>query len=221
LAEGVNFDALRIAYSDLAAFAVSLDQDASWHPTACAGWAVRDLVHHLLGDAQRALVALATPASGPVDRNATTYWLDSPGAPDADSRGIRASRTMASQWRLGSLTATFAETATAVVTLAERAAPDDLVATQGHVLRVDDLLGTLVVEATIHHLDMTTHFDSVGPQFEPVAITRATLDGLLGRPTPDAWSSKHWVRAATGRAELTEEQRSFLGLDIDRLPLLR
>ncbi len=217
----MNLHALRIAYGDLAAFAASLDEDESWQPTACAGWTVRDLVHHLLGDAQRALVALATPASGPVDRTATTYWLDSPGAPDPDSRGIRASRTMASQWRLDHLTATFAETATAVVNLAGRPAPTDLVATQGHVLSVDDLLGTLVVEATIHHLDMTTHLDSVGPQFEPLAITGATLDGLLGRPTPDAWSSQRWVCAATGRAQLTEEQRSFLGTDVDRLPLLR
>ena len=41
-AERVNLDALRIAYGDLAALAVSLDEDASWRPTACAGWAVRD-----------------------------------------------------------------------------------------------------------------------------------------------------------------------------------
>jgi Mycothiol maleylpyruvate isomerase N-terminal domain len=162
-AERVNLEALRIAYGDLAALAVSLDEAASWRPTACAGWAVRDLVHHLLGDTQRALVALATPASGPAD----------------------------------------------------------LVATQGHVLSVDDLLATLVVEATIHHLDMTVDLDSAGPRPEPVAITRATLDALLGRPTPEGWDSEQWVRAATGRAELTDEQRSYLGSDADRLPLLR
>jgi len=200
---------------------VSLDEDASWRPTACAGWTVRDLVHHLLADAQRALVALATPSSGPVDRNSTTYWLDSPGAPDADSRGIRAVRSMASQWRLEYLTATFAETTTAVVTLAGRAVPEELVASQGHVLSVGDLLATLVVEATIHHLDMTVDLDSAGPHPEPVAITRDTVDGLLGRSTPEAWNNEQWVRAATGRAELLEEQRSYLGSDLKRLPLLR
>lgn len=214
----VNLEALRIAYGDLTAVAVSLDEASSWRPTACAGWAVRDLVHHLLGDAQRALVALATPASGPADKDAVTYWLDSPGAPDAESRGIRASRTMASQWRLDFLTATYAETAAAVLTLAGRAASDELIATQGHVLRVDDLLSTLVVEATIHHLDMGL---GAGPRPEPVVLTRATLDALLGRPTPAAWNSEQWVRAATGRAELTEEQRGYLGADADRLPLLR
>lgn len=217
----MKLSALRIAYADLAAVAVSVDEDESWRPTGCAGWTVRDVVHHLLGDAQRALVALATPALGPVDRTATTYWLDSPTAPDPDSGGIRASRTMASQWRLNQLSATFAETATAVLTLAGRAAPTDLVATDGHVLSVDDLLDTLVVEATIHHLDMTTHLHRLGPQLEPLAVTRATLDRLLGRPTPDNWSSRGWVCAATGRAPLTEEHRSFLRIDVARLPLLR
>jgi hypothetical protein len=217
----VNLAALRIAYSDLAALAVSLDEAASWRPTGCAGWAVRDLVHHLLGDAQRALVALATPAAGPADKNAVTYWLDSPGACDPESRGIRASRTMASQWRLDFLTASYAETAAAVLTLAGRAAPDDLIATQGHVLSVDDLLATLVVEATIHHLDMTVCLDRAGPRAEPVDVTRATLDALLGRPTPETWNSEQWVRVATGRAELAEEHRCHLGRDVERLPLLR
>lgn len=114
----MTIDALRIAYSDLAALATSLDEDTSWLPTGCAGWAVRDVLQHLLGDAQRALVALATPAAGPADRDATSYWRDAPGAPDADSRGIRATRTMASQWKLPHLTATYAETASAVITLA-------------------------------------------------------------------------------------------------------
>jgi hypothetical protein len=114
----VNLEALRIAYGDLAALAVSLDEAASWRPTGCAGWTVRDLVFHLLGDAQRALVALATPAPGPADRNAITYWSQFPGAADAESRGIRASRTMASQWRRDFLTASYAETTAAVLTLA-------------------------------------------------------------------------------------------------------
>jgi|GEM_PF-455095 len=217
----VNLDALRIVYGDLAALAVSLDEPASWRPTGCAGWAVRDLVHHLLGDAQRALVALATPAAGPADRDATTYWLDAPGAPDADSRGIRASRTMASQWRLDFLTASYAETAAAVLVSAERMRPDDLVATQGHVLSVADLVSTLVVEATIHHLDLTVDLEGPGPGPEPVAVARATVDALLGRPTPAGWHSEQWLRAATGRADLTEEQRDYLGPDAERLPLLR
>jgi len=51
--------------------------------------------------------------------------------------------------------------------------------------------------------------------------TGLVADGLLGRSTPEAWNNEQWVRAATGRAELLEEQRSYLGLDVKRLPLLR
>ncbi len=216
----MRLDALRIAYADLAALAKSLDEDASWLPTGCAGWAVRDLVQHLLADAQRALVALATPTPGPATRDATTYWRDAPGAGDAESRGIRATRTMASQWALPFLTASYSETALAVIALAERAAQDEVVATQGHALTVDDLIATLVVEATVHHLDLVRELDRPGPRPEAVALTRGTLDDLLGRRTPPAWDSAQWVRAATGRAALTEEQRTVLGADVERLPLL-
>ncbi len=216
-----SLDALRGAYGDLAALAVALDEQGSWRPTGCTGWCVRDIVHHLLGDAQRALVALATPAAGRADRTSATYWTDSPGAPDEDSRGIRATRTMASQWSLRYLTATYAETASAVITLAERAAPNDLIATQGHVLTVDDLLATLVVEATIHHLDITVDVDAPGPGRKPVEVTLSTLTRLLGRATPDTWSSYEWMRSATGRGEITSEQRRYLGDDVDRLPLLQ
>ena len=47
-----------------------VDDDASWTETACRGWAVRDLTHHLLADAQRGLVALHTPTDAPADRDA-------------------------------------------------------------------------------------------------------------------------------------------------------
>jgi hypothetical protein len=32
-------------------------------PTRCLGWSVADCLYHLLGDARRALTALATPAT--------------------------------------------------------------------------------------------------------------------------------------------------------------
>jgi hypothetical protein len=85
-----EFAALRIAYDDLAGLAQSLTERDSWRATGCPGWAVRDVVFHLLGDAQRALVSLLTPSDVPADRTAVTYWIDSPGRHDPDSRGLRA-----------------------------------------------------------------------------------------------------------------------------------
>ncbi|MET9904799.1 maleylpyruvate isomerase N-terminal domain-containing protein [Streptomyces sp. NPDC006446] len=67
-------EVLRNAYEAFAAVVTRLDDQESWLPTGCTGWAVRDLVFHCLADAQRGLVGLHTPSSGPADRNTVTYW---------------------------------------------------------------------------------------------------------------------------------------------------
>ncbi|MDT7543701.1 MAG: hypothetical protein QOH48_856 [Actinomycetota bacterium] len=40
--------------------------------SGCVGWTNADLIFHMLLDAQRALVALNSPGSGPVDRDFVT-----------------------------------------------------------------------------------------------------------------------------------------------------
>lgn len=213
-------DALDAAYGDLSGIILGLDEADSWARTRCRGWVVRDLVLHLLGDAQRALVALATPGDAAADRDAVTYWVDAPGAPDPEYRGVRALRSMASQSSLGYLSSTYAETTTAVRTLARRTPLDATVPTQGHVLRVDDLLSTLVVEAAIHHLDVTVDLECPGPAPAVLAVVRVTLDGLLGRPAPSEWADDEWALVATGRLPPTLSHRAALGADLSRLPLL-
>jgi uncharacterized protein (TIGR03083 family) len=214
-------DALERAYTDLGALAESLDEPASWRQTGCAGWAVRDLIFHLLGDAQRALVAFGTPAGAvAADRDAVTYWTDSPGREDPDSRNLRGTRTMASAWRLDFLIATYVETAKAVLTASRRLAPADLVVTQGHVLTVRDLVATLVVEATVHHLDLVVGLDYPGPAPLPLSFVRSALDGLLGHPSPPAWDDASWARLGSGRRSPTELERRELGPNLARLPLL-
>jgi hypothetical protein len=216
-----SLEALDAAYGDLSNTIGSVDEAASWRSTRCAGWVIRDLVFHLLGDAQRGLVALATPADGPADRDAISYWIDAPGAPDPESRSIRALRSMASQASLRYLTDSYAETSTAVRWLARRTPPDATVATQGHVLRVEDLLSTLAVEAAIHHLDMIVELSRPGPSDAAMELVRTTLDGLLGRPAPIEWSTTEWTLVATGRMSPTAKHRDALGVDASRLPLLR
>ncbi len=127
-------------------------------PTACTGWAARDLVFHCLGDAQRALVALHTPASGPADRDAVTYWRDWAPDPAGAANGRRWSRVAASMFLcFRQLRALYLETAAAAVRAAAATDPKLRVATQGHVLTAADLTTTLAVEATIHHLDLVPH----------------------------------------------------------------
>ncbi|GHA11558.1 maleylpyruvate isomerase N-terminal domain-containing protein [Streptomyces echinoruber] len=214
--------AVRAAYEALAAVVEPLGDEESWLPSGCTGWAVRDLMFHCLADAQRALVAFHTPAAREADRDAVTYWQDwRPGTTGA-ANGRRWSRVCASMFLdFGQLRGLFLETLAAAAHAAGAADPGQRLATQGHVLTAGDLMLTLAVEATVHHLDMTVSLpDAPGPSPAGLAAVRSTLDGLLGRPVPLDWSDAHYARAATGRAPLTEAERRALGPDADRLPLL-
>lgn len=213
---------LQTAYGDLSELAAGLTEAASWRPSGCAGWAVRDLLLHHLGDAQRALVALATASPrGVCDRDAVSYWTDSPGQADPESRRLRATRTVASAYRLEALQAVYLETLHAAVAVASRTAPSAVASTQGHVLRVDDLLATLVTEAALHHLDLVAYLDGApGPAAGPLEVVRRTLDGLFGGPAPADWDDVTWALVGTGRKSLGPRERAALGADADRLPLL-
>jgi Mycothiol maleylpyruvate isomerase N-terminal domain len=58
---------LRTAVAELS------DEDFA-RPSGCTGWLVRDLVCHLIIDAQDVLITLVTPAETEPTRNAVTYW---------------------------------------------------------------------------------------------------------------------------------------------------
>ena len=178
---------------------------------------MRDLVHHLWSDAQRALVALHTPAAGPADVDSVSYWRPwQPGTPGAEA-GRRGTRIMASVWSsVEPIAALYAETASAVLVAGHGRAGDDLVATQDHVLTVDALFRTLAVEATVHHLDLRLG----EPSEEGLAETRRVLDGLLGRPAPIE-DAVRYALVGTGRESLTEDEAGAFGADVERLPLFR
>jgi hypothetical protein len=216
---GVNEpDLLRTSYGAFAGVLRDVDEDASWQPTGCLGWTVRDLTYHCLGDAQRALVALHTPTDAEPDRDAVTYWAD--WAPDTTGsangrRHIRVQASMFLVWE--QLRDLHAETVAAVGHAAGQVDLDRAVATQGHVLPARDLLSTLCVEATIHHLDLVAELpDAPGPSAEGLREVRRVLDGLLGTPAPSTWPDDRYARVATGRVEPTAQERDVLG---DRVPV--
>jgi uncharacterized protein (TIGR03083 family) len=212
---------LRAAYEGFAGVVGGLGDEESWLPTGCTGWAVRDLVFHCLADAQRGLVALHTPATTPPETNSVTYWSSWQPNGTGAANGRRWARVSASMFLdFAQLRELYLETAAAAVVAASAADPAQAVSTQGHVLTSADLLTTLAVEATVHHLDLVVALPAApGPSTAGLAAVRATLDGLLGRPVPLAWSDEQYARAATGRAELTGAERAALGPDAERFPL--
>jgi uncharacterized protein (TIGR03083 family) len=191
--------------------------------TRCPGMPVGPLLVHLLYDAERALIAFASPAVVEPDRDFVTYWKDFPPQPDGDTsfvRGIAASYRKPGQlvqhWREVSEAAVRAS-ALGLATKGHR------IETQGHVLRAVDFVATLVLEATVHHLDLTVGLpDAPEPDPEGLQVTARTLDGLFG---PDAWDVIGWdtttyVLKATGRVPLDEDDLEMLGPHASRLPLL-
>ena len=112
------------------------------------------------------------------------------------------------------------ETAQAAIRRAREMSDDGFVSTQGHVLTTSDFVATLVVEATVHHIDLlvsTRHGPE--PAASALGITTRTLDLLLQAPRPAAWDDTTYIVRATGREPLSTDDRVTLGDAAARIPL--
>ncbi|MGH3487659.1 MAG: maleylpyruvate isomerase N-terminal domain-containing protein [Actinopolymorphaceae bacterium] len=217
--------ALTDAYSELSRLAGSLDDVDFMRASRCAGWAVGDVLFHVLLDAQRALVAFGTPTREAATTDYVRYWRHwsdhrDESAAAAHARFVRVAtgaypdlRVLAGEWQ---------ETAAAVLTTASALPGSDVVASQGQALTATDFLGTLAVEATVHHLDMLVALPGK-PEPRPGALelTVRVLDQLLGDTTErPAWDDHTWVLKGTGRSALTTTERRALGATATRFPLV-
>jgi uncharacterized protein (TIGR03083 family) len=206
-------DLLEELWGRMTAAVTALDEAAYDVPTRAAGWCVRDLLFHQLLDAQRALVALASPTDAAADVDAVSYWAPfHPAAGDGGRAHAAFVRAAAAAYRTGAgLAGQWRETSQAAVRAARAADPRSRVRTQGHVLTVADLVSTLVVEATVHLLDLTVGLpDPPAPPPAALRHTRGVLEASYGGPLPAAWDDTEAVLRGTGR----------LPADDPRLPLL-
>ncbi|MBQ1048627.1 maleylpyruvate isomerase N-terminal domain-containing protein [Micromonospora sp. C51] len=215
--------ALANAYDGITSAVADLDDLDLQRSTRCRGWMVADLLFHLLCDAQRALVALASPAEPPATVDSVGYWHSFPGGDGNVRHAWWARRSAAAFDRPSEVVRLWADTAPAAVRAAGNADPAGFVTTQGHVLRVADLLDTLTTEAVIHHLDLVLDLPDAplpGPAATRVAV--ATVDALLGGAVtrPDGWNDHHYLLKASGRLPLTRPERGELGASAIRFPVL-
>jgi hypothetical protein len=195
--------------------AMSDRPEADFDRSTRTAWTVRELLFHQLLDAQRTLVALASPAGRDQepDVDAVTYWA--PFKPDAEWNDSHAQfvRAAASAYPSGAVLLDHFVTTTEASARAV-AAPDQAsrVRTQGHVITVADLASTLVVEATTHLLDLTVDLAGApSPPSAALAEARRVLEALHGRPLPAAWDDTEAVLKGTGRVALTRSDQDELG----------
>jgi Mycothiol maleylpyruvate isomerase N-terminal domain len=213
--------ALTKAYDDVEAALRPLGRKDLLSPSACVGWSKADLVFHMLLDAERALVALHSPAAGPPDVDSVTYWRAFSASDDgaaAHGRFVRISAAAHSDPH--DLVSRWTQTARAARRAAQKADPASLITTQGHILTISDFIATLVVEANVHFLDLTVDYrDKLVPSPEAVDVTTKTLTGLLGCDPPSSWDDLTFILKATGRKELTSDDMADLGATVHRFPL--
>jgi uncharacterized protein (TIGR03083 family) len=216
-------DAFLAEYGLLDELAASLGDEQLLLASRCRGWTVGDVLCHLHIGMEEILVGYASPTDRPADTDFASYWRDCCGddGGELDLGHARFVRLVASAYvRPGALVGRLRRAMGAVRRLTGAADGAVLLDFQEHVLPVGDFLATWVVEAAVHHLDLTVELPQAPPPApESLAVTRDTLDALLGHQAPAGWDDTAYALKGTGRLPLTPAERQELGPLADRFPL--
>lgn len=198
-----------------------LPDEAFDQPSGCHGWLVRDLVCHLVIDAQDVLITLVTPADTEPTADATTYWnlVDPPTGDDPLDALIP--RLAAAYGDPALLRFHLDDVGSAAARAAELADPACRVSTQDKVLTVADYLSAYVLEWTLHHLDLIAHLpSSPQPPAETLSAAREALESIAGTAFPAELPDTDALLIGTGRRTATVEERTALGGLAERIPLI-
>ena len=220
-------DALTAIYGNITSAVEGLKEAQLIRPSRCAGWTVGDVLYHVLLDARRALRTFVTPTPREPDVDDISYWQGfSPrsGKPFALGGAAAAAharhvRIAASAYPPGALFWEWRETSAAACRAAQ-SCPHQRVYAQGHSLATSDFVATLVVEATVHLLDIAISLPQANPpDATAYAAVRRVLDGLLGASPSMDWDDLTYVLKGTGRLPLTAEEQRVLGPLGERFPV--
>jgi Mycothiol maleylpyruvate isomerase N-terminal domain len=190
-------------------------------PSGCTGWLVRDLVCHLVIDAQDVLITLVTPAETEPTVNAVTYWNLVEPPTGEDPLDALIPRLAAAYGEPRWLRFHLDDVGSAAGRAAELADPAARVGTRDEVLTVGDYLSAYVLEWSLHHLDLIAHLPSAAePPAEILAAARASLEEIAGSPFPVPLSDRDALLIGTGRRTPTGAEKAALGDLAAKLPLI-
>jgi hypothetical protein len=190
-------------------------------PSGCTGWLVRDLVCHLVIDAQDVLITLVTPAETEPTVDAVTYWGLAERPTGEDPLEALIPRLAAAYGEPRWLKFHFDDVGSAAGRAAELADPAVRVSTRDEVLTVGDYLSAYVLEWTLHHLDLIAHLPSAAePPAETLAAARASLEKIAGTPFPASFSDRDALLIGSGRRAPTGAEKAALGDFAAKLPLI-
>ncbi|TDD87495.1 maleylpyruvate isomerase [Actinomadura darangshiensis] len=209
------------SWTALLAAVAALPDDDFARPSGCAGWLVRDLVCHLVIDAQDVLITLVTPAETEPTADAVTYW-DLVGPPTGDDPlDALIPRLAAAYGEPRLLKFHLDDVGSAAGRAAGLADPAARVSTQDKVLTAGDYLSAYVLEWTLHHLDLIAHLpSSPEPPAETLAAARAALERIAGSPFPAALSDTDALLVGTGRRAPSEAEKAALDGLAAKLPFV-
>jgi len=191
-------------------------------PSGCTGWLVRDLVCHLIIDAQDILITLVTRAETEPTRNAVTYWNVAKTPPTGDDPLDALTVRLAAAYEEPRLLKFHLDdVGSAAGRAAELADPTVRVSTRGEVLKTGDYLSAYVLEWTLHHLDLIAHLPGAAePPGEGLARSREMLEIIAGAAFPASFSDKDALLVGTGRRVPTDAEKAELGELATKLPLV-
>jgi Mycothiol maleylpyruvate isomerase N-terminal domain len=203
-----------------AAVAETPDEDFE-QPSGCTGWLVRDLVCHLVIDAQDVLITLVTPAEAEPTVDAVTYWKLVEPPTGEDPLDALIPRLAAAYGEPRWLKFHLDDVGSAAGRAAGLADSTVRVSTRDEVLTVGDYLSAYVLEWTLHHLDLIAHLPSAAkPPAETLVAARASLEEIAAAPFPASFSDEDALLIGTGRRAPAPAEKTALGDLAAKLPLV-
>jgi uncharacterized protein (TIGR03083 family) len=215
-------DAMIQQLTDLRALVTATSDDDIFRDTRCAGWRVAELIGHCESILAVLVSESAVPHDGPPEIDRLDVYRRTSGAPgtgtraDADKRIFDAAVEYTSGRWASQLRTSCQFVIDGVIRVLPEIPGDRVVIRPPSFPRMthEELVASRLVEIGIHTADIA---DALG-QPEDLAPAAADIivdmfDALRGEPLPDElkWDATRYILLASGRGELTQDERDILG----------